>query len=129
MVTGDIYRNTHNHKTVIKEMILFAFEILKEVKTIKTPDNKTLSLRIGINMGTVSIGILGNEIPRLCIVGNTVNLASRLQSTADIDTIQFSHHIYENLEDIDFDMKFDIAVKENVFLKNLGSVTTYNIRP
>ena len=129
MVVGDIFRNSINHKIVVKEIILFALDIVKEIKTIKTPDDIPLSIRIGINMGNVSVGILGNEIPRLCVIGNTVNMASRLQSTADIDTIQLSRHIYEQLEDIDFDEKFKIITKENVFLKNMGSITTYNIPP
>ena len=129
MVVGDIFRNSNNHKIVIKEIILFALDIVKEIKTIKTPDGKPLFIRIGINMGNVSIGILGNEIPRLCIVGNAVNIASRLQSTAEIDTIQFTKHIYEQFKDIDFDTTFEITTKENVFLKNLGSITTFNISP
>ena len=128
MVVGDIFRNDINHKILIKEIILFAFDILNEIKTIKTPDNESLSIRIGINMGNVSVGILGNEIPRLCVVGNAVNMAARLQSTADVDTIQLSRHIYEQLEEIEFDIEFEITKKENVFLKNMGSITSYNIR-
>ena len=129
MVVGDIFRTNMNYKIVIKEIVLFAIEITKEIKTIKTPDNTPLSIRIGINIGNVSIGILGNEIPRLCVVGNSVNVAARLQSTAEIDTIQFSRHIYEQFEDIEFDKTFEIIKKENVFLKNMGSITTYNIIP
>jgi adenylate cyclase len=129
MVVGDIFRNSTNHKVVVKEMILFALDIVKKIKKIKTPDNIPLCIRIGINMGSVSVGILGNEIPRLCVVGNTVNMASRLQSTAEIDTIQLSRHIYEQLEEIEFDIKFEVILKENVFLKNMGSITTYNIPP
>ena len=129
MVVGDIFRNSINYKIVVKEIILFALDIVKEIKIIKTPDNSPLSIRIGINMGNISVGILGNEIPRLCVVGKTVNMASRLQSTADINTIQLSRHIYEQLQDIDFDEKIEIITKENVFLKNMGSITTYNIQP
>lgn len=127
MVVGDIFRNSNNHPLVVKEIILFALDIIQKIKIIKTPDNIPLSIRIGINIGNVSVGILGNEIPRLCVVGNTVNMASRLQTTADIDTIQLSHHIYEQIQDIEFDIKFEIIKKENVFLKNIGSVCTYNI--
>jgi class 3 adenylate cyclase len=129
MVVGDIFKTDENHKIVIKEIILFALHILREVKTVNTPDHIPICIRIGINMGKVSIGILGNEIPRLCVVGNAVNMASRLQSTADIDSIQMSHHIYEKLETIIFDESFEIIKKENIFLKNMGSVTTYNIYP
>ena len=129
MVVGDIFRTCNNYKTVVEEIVLFALDIVKEIKTISTPDNKPLSIRIGINMGNVSIGILGNEIPRLCVVGNAVNIAARLQSTADIDTIQFSRHIYEQLQEIEFHNKIKIVKKDNVFLKNMGSLTTYNIPP
>ena len=126
MVVGDIYRNTDNYKLAVKEIILLAIEFIKEIKNIKTPDNNELSIRIGINIGPVSIGILGSEIPRLCIVGNTVNIAARLQSTADIDTIQISSSLYEILEEISPDIVFD--KRENVFLKHIGSVDTYNYK-
>jgi len=129
MVVGDIFRNTINHKSVINEMLSFSIDIVKEIKTIKTPDNIPLSIRVGINIGSVSIGILGNEIPRLCVVGNAVNKASRLQSTAEIDTIQISRHVYELLETEEIDKKYEFTIKEGVFLKNIGSVTTYNLSP
>ena len=116
MVVGDIYREENNHIIVIKEIILLSLEFIKDIKTIKRPDEIPLSIRIGIN--------LGNEIPRLCVVGNAVNVASRLQSTADIDTIQMTRHIYEKIDEIDFGIKFNITQKENVFLKNIGSVIT-----
>ena len=127
MVVGDIYRETYNHKEVIKEIILLGLEFIQNIKTIKTPDKTPLSIRVGINMGNVSIGILGNEIPRLCVVGNAVNVSSRLQSTADPNSIQMSRHIYEQAQEIEFDINFEITKKENIFLKNIGSVTTYNI--
>ena len=127
MVVGDIYRDEYNHNDVIKQIILLGLEFIKEIKTIKTPDNIPLSIRIGINLGNVNIGILGNEIPRLCVVGNSVNVASRLQSTAEENTIQISHHVYEQAKDINFGMNINFRKKENVFLKNIGSVTTYNI--
>ena len=129
MVVGDIFRNTINHNLVINEIMSFAIDIVKEVKTIKTPDNIPLCIRVGINIGSVSIGILGNEIPRLCVVGNAVNMAARLQSTAEIDTIQISSDVYELLETVEIDKKYEFVIKENVFLKNMGSVATYNIPP
>ena len=129
MVVGDIFRNTINHNVVINEILSFAIDIIKEVKTIKTPDNIPLCIRVGINIGSVSIGILGNELPRLCVVGNAVNMAARLQSTAEIDTIQISSYVYEQLGTADIDKKYEFIIKENVFLKNMGSVTTYNIPP
>jgi class 3 adenylate cyclase len=128
MVVSDIY--TNDQKNNVKNMVLFAFDILREIKNIPTPDNKPLQLRIGINLGRVVVGILGIEIPRLCVIGNTVNVANRLQSTADPDTIQISTHVYEIVKESDFrDIQIHFEEKQNVFLKNLGSRTTYIITP
>ena len=129
MVVGDIYRTTNNHQVVVEEIVNLGIDFVKAIKTIETPDDIPLMIRVGINLGKVSIGILGSEIPRLCVVGNAVNIASRLQSTADADSIQMSHHIYEKICDTDLGMNYEIVKKDNVFLKNIGSVTTYNITP
>jgi len=127
MVVGDIYRRELNHKTVVKEMISLGLDFIREIKTIKTPDQIPLQIRIGINIGNVNIGILGNEIPRLCVVGNAVNMSARLQSTADADSIQISRHVYEQAEEQDMNITY--TEKQNVFLKNIGSVTTFMITP
>lgn len=129
MVVGDIYRNEINHKIVVKEIIQLGLEFIKEIKNINTPDKIPLSIRIGINIGSVNIGILGNEVPRLCIVGNTVNIASRLQSTADTNTIHMSRHVYDHAQEIDFGVNIKYIEKPDIFLKNIGSVTTYTIKP
>ena len=127
MVVGDIFRNKINKKDVVREIILLALDFLKEIKTIDTPDLMPLCIRIGINMGSVNVGILGNEIPRLCVVGNAVNISSRLQSTSEEDSIQISDNIYEIVKQINFEKEFHYKLKEKVFLKNIGFVCTHII--
>ena len=127
MVVGDIY--TNDTKNNVKNMILLAIDLLKEIKNVQSPDNKPLQLRVGINIGKVVVGVLGVEVPRLCVVGNTVNVANRLQTTADPDTIQISRHVYEIAEETDFGMDIHFEIKENVMLKNIGTKTTYIITP
>ena len=125
MVVSDIYTNDQTDN--VKNILLFAFDILREIKNIPTPDGVPLQLRIGINLGKVVVGILGVEIPRLCVIGNTVNVANRLQTSTDPDTIQISTHVYEIAKEKFDDVYFE--EKKNVFLKNLGSRTTYVISP
>jgi len=129
VVVGDLYRQELNHKDVVKEIILLGLDFIREIKNIKAPGDIILSIRLGINIGTVNIGILGNEIPRLSVVGNTVNMAARLQSTASPDSIQMSRHVYEHAQEVDFGIPLEFEEKNNIFLKNIGSVTTYNIVP
>jgi len=126
MVVGDIY--TNDTKDNVKNIILLALDFMKEIKQVASPNKKPLKLRIGINLGKVVVGILGVEIPRLCVIGNTVNVASRLQTTADPDTIQISSHIYEIAATTDFGIDIEFELRENVFMKNLGSTNTYILR-
>jgi hypothetical protein len=56
MVVGDIFRNELNHKDVIKEIILLGLDFIREIKNIKAPGDIVLSIRLGINIGTVNIG-------------------------------------------------------------------------
>jgi class 3 adenylate cyclase len=127
MVVGDIFRDVDNHKLVIKEIILLAFDFLDEIKNVKTPDNKKLSLRIGIHIGSIIAGILGSEIPRLCIIANTVNIASRLQTTSEENSIQISKELFEIMKNIKFDKKFEYKFREKIFLKNIRFLNTYII--
>lgn len=127
MVVGDIY--TNDTKSNVKNMILLAIDFVKEIKKISNPSGKPLQLRVGVNIGKVVVGILGVEIPRLCVIENTVNVASRLQTTADPDTIQMSRHVYEIAEQTDFGFNVQFERKENVFLKNLGTTNTFVISP
>ena len=119
MVVSDIYTNN----TSAKDIVLLAIELLKEIKFIKSPNNKVLQLRIGIHIGKVVVGILGIEIPRLCIIGNTVNIANRIQTTADPDVIQISEQVYNVIKHDEISKIFKL--KENVNLKNIGSINTY----
>ena len=59
-----------------------------------------LRIRIGINTGFCTVGNFGSE-DRLdyTIVGGAVNVASRLEATAEADQIQISHATYSLVKD------------------------------
>src|SRR5262245_44246128 len=61
---------------------------------------KPFQLRIGINTGYCTVGNFGSE-DRMdyTIIGNEVNLASRLQSHADLGGILISHETYSLVKD------------------------------
>ena len=62
---------------------------------------KPFQLRIGISTGYCTVGNFGSE-DRMdyTIIGNEVNLASRLQSHAELDGILISHETYSLVKDI-----------------------------
>ncbi len=120
MVVGDL-TNKIDIKNVLVNTIKLAFELIELNKSIKY-DKKNVNVRVGINYGPVVIGILGLDVPRLCVIGNTVNKAARLESTSETNKIQISEEVYTIIKDDTF---FSFEKKEDVFLKNIGTFNTY----
>jgi class 3 adenylate cyclase len=120
MVVGDL-TNKLDIKSVVNNMIMLALNLIKLNQSMKY-DDKQIDIRIGINCGPVVIGILGLDIPRLCVIGNTVNKAARLESTSKTNKIQISHEIYDFVKD---NTNLEFELNENVHLKNIGTINTY----
>jgi class 3 adenylate cyclase len=129
MVVGDLNNDVFNENLYLN-MCEFAFEIMEEIKKVKTPNHK-LDLRIGIHVGSYIISFLGSINPRLCIIGKEVNKTARLQSTAEKNSIQISKAMYDILSNMNTskqDLNFDFVKNENVYLKNIGTTTTYTMK-
>lgn len=80
VVSGLPIRNGDLHAAEIASMSLHLLNAVTEFKVRHRPDNKLL-LRIGIHSGPVCTGVVGLKMPRYCLFGDTVNTASRYEST------------------------------------------------
>ena len=89
---------------------------------IRVANNLNIDTRAGLHVGDVRMGIIGDEIPRFGIVGHNVNITSRLESTCEVNCIQVSEKFYLHYPTVRF-------TKSEVFLKNIGSHTTYTHHP
>lgn len=85
----------------IKQAVLSGVALLKKCSELKNEKSEiNLGIGIGIHYGKVSIGEIGQFCKDFTAVGETVNLASRLQSSAKSGEVLMSESVYNNVKDI-----------------------------
>ncbi len=85
-------------------------------RTFERELNARLAMRVGITTGEVVVGALGErQAGELVVVGETVNLASRLQSAAPEDGILISHSVYRFVRGI-----FSVRLLEPIKVKGVA---------
>ncbi|MBL7872581.1 MAG: tetratricopeptide repeat protein [Cyclobacteriaceae bacterium] len=77
-------------------------------------------IRIGIHTGPVVAGIVGIKKFAYDIWGNTVNLASRMESSGEAGKINISQSTYELIK-----TKFRCEQRGKIIAKNLGEIDMY----
>jgi class 3 adenylate cyclase len=102
---------------------LAGLEILKFVEEIKSKDNQQtiqFNIRIGINTGPVVAGVVGSKKFAYDIWGDSVNIASRMESCSEPGKINISESTYNLVKD-----KFNCKFRGNIEVKNRGLLKMY----
>jgi class 3 adenylate cyclase len=102
----------------------FEYNTDKPRSSTNLHNNNSIHIRIGINTGSAHSGIVGHIRPRYCFFGDTINTASRMESTSYPNCIQISDTTYKNLRD---KSKYKFTTCENKFIKGKGYMKTHFI--
>uniref|UniRef100_A0A8B9L1K2 Guanylate cyclase n=1 Tax=Astyanax mexicanus TaxID=7994 RepID=A0A8B9L1K2_ASTMX len=114
--------NGNRHAAEIASMSL---DILSAVGTFKMrhmPD-VPVRIRIGLHTGPCVAGVVGLTMPRYCLFGDTVNTASRMESTGMPYRIHVSHTTVKIL--IELNEGYKIELRGKTELKGKGMDETY----
>jgi class 3 adenylate cyclase len=96
--------------------------MFEELAAFNHETGKSLGMRIGLNSGPVVAGVIGFTKFSYDLWGNTVNTASRMESTAKHGTVQVSSTTFELIKD-----RFSIGEQRFVECKGLGQVMAYDL--
>ncbi|CAL8350809.1 unnamed protein product [Lota lota] len=115
-------RNGNHHAAEIANMSLNILSSVGSFKMRHMPD-VPVRIRIGIHSGSCVAGVVGLTMPRYCLFGDTVNTASRMESTG------LPYRIHVNISTVNIlkslNEGYKIDVRGQTELKGKGFEETY----
>jgi len=102
-------------------LVDFAFDLKKALQGINEQSFNHFVLKMGINHGPITAGVIGARKPHYDIWGNSVNVASRMESTGKAGCIQVTEETCNILQHFGF--KFE--QRGLVAVKGKGQLMTY----
>ncbi|XP_036407013.1 adenylate cyclase type 4-like [Megalops cyprinoides] len=107
----------------VRSMVEFAMALMSKLELINTHSFNNFKLRIGINHGPVIAGVIGAHKPQYDIWGNSVNVASRMDSTGVLDKIQVTEETAQLVQSLGY----SVTLRGAITVKGKGELTTYFI--
>jgi class 3 adenylate cyclase/predicted metal-dependent HD superfamily phosphohydrolase len=102
------------------EVVLAALQMQHYMKELKKTKTDIWDLRIGIHTGSVIAGVVGQKKFSYDIWGDTVNTASRMESSGEIGKVNISATTYELVKDF-----FQCQYRGKMPVKYKGDIEMY----
>jgi class 3 adenylate cyclase/integral membrane sensor domain MASE1 len=117
MVVGGLPFPHPNHAQAVAAM---AIDMQATLAAFSHRQQKPFRMRIGINTGPVVAGVIGTKKFIYDLWGDTVNIASRMESQGLVGQIQVSADTYHQLK-----YEYELAERGEIVIKGGGKMLTY----
>ncbi|KXS22529.1 adenylyl cyclase [Gonapodya prolifera JEL478] len=100
--------------------VQFSLDIMEMIRDFRTQAGEPINIRVGLNSGPVTAGILGETNPHYTVVGDTATVASRMEATSKPGRIHMNETTYNMVKDLG---KFILSGPEPVEIKGVTTMT------
>lgn len=119
MLVGGLLDNNKLHAHSVAKVAIEMREIINRL----SDEIFNLKIRVGINTGSVVAGVIGQRKFSYDLWGDTVNIASRMESFGKEHEIQISESTYHKIKD-----DFICSARGMVSIKGKGKLMTYYLK-
>ena len=122
MAIGGLHRvpGARDHAENAAEL---AFAMLRAVQRLIDDLGYPIQIRVGLHIGPVVAGVIGVRRPAFDCWGESVNLAARLEGSAEPGTILISESAYWRLRPL-----YEIEARDEIDLKGIGKAKVYRLK-
>ncbi|XP_043588764.1 adenylate cyclase type 2 isoform X1 [Bombus pyrosoma] len=111
-----------DHNIII--LVEFALALMTILDQINKESFQRFKLRMGLNHGPVIAGVIGAQKPQYDIWGNTVNVASRMDSCGEMGKLQ----VTEDTAKILIAAGYELTCRGPTYVKGKGTLITYFVK-
>jgi class 3 adenylate cyclase/signal transduction histidine kinase len=120
MLVGGLPTPREDHVEAVADM---ALDMLREIDRLNETYQANFKIRVGIHTGPVVAGVIGKNKFNYDLWGDTVNIASRMESQGVAGCVQLSETTYNRIKE-----KFILERRGPIEVKGKGQMVTYLLR-